>query len=90
LCHYAPVADKGTGNTTCGDEDWVELHNYGMSAMDLAGWFLADEKGVFHEDVHLVGKNKVIAAGVGLVQGECSLMPIARKRLVSTPEPINK
>ena len=39
--------DTGLSDTTGDREDWVELHNRGNVAVDLAGWTLADDSETF-------------------------------------------
>ena len=52
------IADKGSGDSTCNGEDWVELHNYGSKPVDIGKWHLVDEKGVLHADVHIFPDDK--------------------------------
>lgn len=54
------IADKGTGSSTCNDEDWIELYNNCPSSINLHNWKLHDDKGADHEDSYLHGNSDVI------------------------------
>ena len=59
------IADKGTGTSTCNDEDWIELYNNCPTAINLHNWKLHDDKGVDHEDSYLHGNSDVIIEAGG-------------------------
>ena len=48
------VADKGAADA-CDGEEWIELHNAGDAAAELAGLILHDDKGVSDEDALALG-----------------------------------
>ncbi len=54
-------------DTIINSEDWIELHNYGSTAVDISGWKFKDE---FDNHVFEFPVNTVIAAGGYLVLAE--------------------
>ena len=48
------VADKGAADA-CSGEEWIELHNNGDAAAELAGLILHDDKGAADEDALALG-----------------------------------
>ena len=63
------VAPKGSAGT-CGGEDWIELHNDGDAAVDLAGYKLHDDKGVAHVDTYTFADSSIAADEFKLLCGD--------------------
>ena len=55
------VADKGAADA-CDGEEWIELHNAGVTAAELAGLILHDDKGASDEDALALGGSGCVAS----------------------------
>lgn len=57
------IAYRGTGVDACNGEDWIELHSTLDTAIDMGGWMIYDDNGVFDEDAWVIPDGYTVAPG---------------------------